>query len=39
MIENWKQHRRCRVASEPIINAYNGWRSIEMQTLDLQFPT
>ena len=30
--------RRCRVAFEPIINDFNGRRSVEMQILDLQFP-
>ena len=38
MIEDLKQHRRCRVAFEPIINEYNGQRNVEMQMLDLQFP-
>ncbi|MEK7756260.1 MAG: single-stranded-DNA-specific exonuclease RecJ, partial [Planctomycetota bacterium] len=38
-IEDLKQHRRCRVAFEPIINDFNGRRSVEMQILDLQFPT
>lgn len=37
-IEDLKQHRRCRVAFEPIINDYNGRRSVEMQILDFQFP-
>src|SRR3990172_5833668 len=39
MIEDLKQHRRCRVAFEPIINDFNGRRRVEMQILDLQFPT
>jgi hypothetical protein len=38
-IEDLKQHRCCRVAFEPIINDFNGRRSVEMQILDLQFPT
>lgn len=38
-IEDLKQHRRCRVAFEPIINDFNGRRSVEMQILDFQFPT
>ena len=38
MIEDLKQHRRCRAAFEPIINEYQGRRSVEMQLLDLQFP-
>ncbi len=38
-IEDLKQHRRCRIAFEPILNDYNGRRTVEMQILDLQFPT
>lgn len=38
IIEELKYHRRCRVAFEPIINDFNGRRSVEMQMLDLQFP-
>ncbi len=37
-LEDLKQHRRCRVAFEPMINEFNGRRSVEMQILDLQFP-
>ncbi len=37
-IEDLKQHRRCRVAFEPIINEFNGRRTVEMQISDLQFP-
>ncbi len=37
-IENLKQHRRCRVAFEPIINDFNGRRTVEMRIIDLQFP-
>ncbi len=37
-IEDLKQHRRCKVAFEPIINEFNGRRSVELQMLDLQFP-
>ncbi len=37
-IEDLKQHRRCRVAFEPMINEFNGRRSVEMQILDLKFP-
>ncbi len=36
-IEDLKQHRRCRVAFEPVINEFNGHRNVEMQILDLQF--
>ena len=38
-IEDLKEHRRCRVAFEPIINDFNGRRTVEMQILDMQFPT
>ncbi len=38
-IEELKHHRRCRIAFEPIINDYKGRRSVEMQLLDLKFPT
>jgi single-stranded-DNA-specific exonuclease len=37
-LEDLKQHRRCRVAFEPIINEFNGRRTVEMQVLDFQFP-
>lgn len=37
-LEDLKQHRRCRVAFEPIINEFNGRRSVEMQIIDLKFP-
>lgn len=38
-IEDLKQHRKCRVAFEPMINDFRGRRSVEMQILDLQFPS
>ncbi len=38
-IDDLKQHRRCRVAFEPIVNDFKGRRSAEMQILDLKFPT
>ncbi len=38
-LEDLKQHRRCRVAFEPIINEFNGRRSVEMQIVDLEFPS
>ncbi len=38
-IEDLKQYRRCRVAFEPLINDFNGRRSVELQILDFQFPT
>jgi len=31
-------HRRCRVAFQPIVNEYNGRRTVEMQIQDFQFP-
>lgn len=37
-IEDLKQHRRCRLAFEPIINEFNGRRSVEMQVVDVAFP-
>lgn len=37
-IEDLKQHRRCRVAFEPIINEFNNRRTVEMKMLDLKFP-
>ncbi len=37
-IENLKQHRRYRVAFEPIINDFNDRRTVEMRIIDLQFP-
>jgi single-stranded-DNA-specific exonuclease len=36
-IEDLKQHRHCRVAFEPILNEYNGRRSVEMKIIDLQY--
>lgn len=36
--EDLKQHRRCRVAFEPMINDFNGRRTVEMQVLDFEFP-
>lgn len=37
-LENLKQHRRCRVAFEPILNHYQGRTTVEMRMIDLQFP-
>ena len=31
-------HRRCRVAFQPILNEWNGRRTVEMQIEDFQFP-
>ena len=33
-----RDSRRCRVAFEPIINSFNGRRSVELQVADIQFP-
>lgn len=38
VIEDLKEFRRCRVAFEPIINDFNGRRSVEMQIIDLKTP-
>ncbi len=32
-------HRRCKAAFRPIINEWNGRRSVEMEIVDFQFPT
>ena len=37
-IEDLKQHRRCRLAFEPIVNDFNGRKSAEMQIVDMEFP-
>jgi len=36
-IEDLKEHRGCRVAFEPIINEFNGRRSVELQIIDMKF--
>lgn len=36
--EDLKLHRRCRVAFEPIVNEFNGRKSVELQIADFQFP-
>jgi single-stranded-DNA-specific exonuclease len=33
-----QEHRRCRVAFEPIINEFNGRRRVELQVVDFKFP-
>ena len=38
-IEPLKEHRRCRVAFEPIVNEYQDRRNVQLQVLDFQFPT
>jgi len=37
-LQDLLDHRRCRVAFEPIINEFNGRRSVELQVKDIQFP-
>jgi single-stranded-DNA-specific exonuclease len=37
-LEDLKQHRRCRVAFEPVVNEFNGRRSVEMHIVDMKFP-
>jgi single-stranded-DNA-specific exonuclease len=39
LAQDLKEHRRCKIAFEPIINEYQGRRTVEMQILDVQFPT
>jgi len=34
-----RDHRRCRLAFEPILNEFNGRRSVELQVVDFQWPT
>ncbi len=34
-----RDHRKCRLAFEPIINDFNGRRSVELQVVDFQWPT
>lgn len=36
--EELLDHRRCKVAFRPILNEWNGRRSVEMQIADFQFP-
>jgi len=33
-----RDHRRCRLAFEPIVNEFNGRRSVELQVVDFQWP-
>jgi len=33
-----RDHRRCRLAFEPIINEFNGQRTVELQVADFQWP-
>jgi len=37
-LQDLLDHRECRVAFEPIINEFNGRRSVELQVQDIQFP-
>ncbi len=39
LAEDLKHHRRCRVAFEPIINDYQGRKTVELQIVDLKFPS
>ena len=36
--EALREHRRCRVAFEPVINEFRGVRRVEMQVIDFKFP-
>ncbi len=38
LAEDLKQHRRCRIAFEPLINEFQGRRDPEARLLDLHFP-
>ena len=38
-LEPLKQHRRCKVAFEPVINDFNGSRTVQMQVLGFHFPS
>jgi single-stranded-DNA-specific exonuclease len=38
LLPQLQDHRRCRVAFQPIVNEWNGRRSVEMQVIDFQFP-
>ncbi|MCG3138897.1 MAG: Single-stranded-DNA-specific exonuclease RecJ [Phycisphaerae bacterium] len=38
LMQELRDHRRCRVAFEPIINDFRGFPAVELQALDLQFP-
>lgn len=38
-LEPLKQHRRCKIAFEPIVNEFNGTKTVQMQVLGFQFPT
>ncbi len=37
-LQDLRDHRRCRVAFQPIINSYRGSTSVELQVADIQFP-
>jgi len=32
------EHRRCRVAFEPVLNTFNGRTNVELKILDFEFP-
>ncbi len=33
-----RNHRRCRIAFEPIVNEFRGQRTVELQVIDFQWP-
>lgn len=37
-LQELRDHRRCRVAFQPIINSYRGSDTVELQVADIQFP-
>ncbi len=37
-LEPLLEHRRCRVAFEPTLNAFNGRTSVELRVVDMVFP-
>jgi single-stranded-DNA-specific exonuclease len=38
MLQPLIDHRRCRVAFEPVLNTYNGRTSVELSVIDFAFP-
>lgn len=38
MLQPLKDHRRCRVAFEPVLNTFNGRTSVELSVIDFEFP-
>lgn len=37
-LQDLKDYRKCRIAFEPLLNEWNGRRSVEMQAIDIKFP-